>query len=290
MATVFEIFIILHDEKYARQAAQQAFFRLDRLEGELSRFIPNSDISRINLAQTHEIIPLGMDAFNCIKIGADLYTQTNGAFDISIGNLLACWLGREHSLHHPSGQELTWAAAHTGLRHLSIDEDTMAVQVLQSPVYLDLGGMGKGYAVDQMAQMLYEWGIENFLVHGGKSSVLVSGQYGSGHGWPLSLSRPWYPGDAFERFEVTNRTISGSGLSKGRHIINPLSTQPVSGNMAAWAFSSSAAYSDALSTAFMIMSEKEIAAMCQSHDDYKAILLIQEGENERILHFNGCEW
>ena len=285
MATVFEIVISNQDEKYARQASQEAFRRLDSLEQSLSRFLPTSDISRINHARENEIIRLGPDAFACLKLCAHFYTETNGAFDITIGLLMSTWLNPDKTLRRPTDQEVMRAGEHTGMHHLIIDETAMMVQVLLTPLCVDLGALGKGYAVDQMAHILQEYSIENFLIHGGASSVLGYGRYGLESGWPLTLSRPWLERDVLEKIMLSDRSISGSGLQKGRHIINPRTARPVEGQIAAWAFAPDAASTDALSTAFMIMTGDEIQALCRKWNRVGALVLSTDQGVERLKRF-----
>ena len=85
MATVFEIFIIHKDKVYAEEAAFEAFRYLDQLEQELSRFLTNSDISRINHSGAGQPIRVGSDTFACLKQCVDLTAKTKGVFDITIG-------------------------------------------------------------------------------------------------------------------------------------------------------------------------------------------------------------
>ena len=101
MATTFEILIVHEDDLYARQAAMAAFAEVDRLEEELSRFIENSDISRINELPAGESLPLGLDTFECLKISVRMYAETDGAFDITIGSLFQCWRNDDETPRTP---------------------------------------------------------------------------------------------------------------------------------------------------------------------------------------------
>src|SRR4030043_470951 len=92
MATTFEVFIIHEDGRYARQAAQAAFDRLAPLAQQLSRYIENSDISRINNLVVGRSLRIGLDTFECLQISRRIFDQTNGAFDITVGSLMRCWL------------------------------------------------------------------------------------------------------------------------------------------------------------------------------------------------------
>ena len=102
MATVYELYIVDEDEDYARAGAQAAFAEVDRLELEMSRFLSNSDISRLNAAEHGEIVDLGMDTFECLRRAKEMHDKTGGAFDISVGALYACWLDEDRRLRVPS--------------------------------------------------------------------------------------------------------------------------------------------------------------------------------------------
>ncbi|MHC4537914.1 MAG: FAD:protein FMN transferase, partial [Planctomycetota bacterium] len=150
------------------------------------------------------------------------------------------------------------AREHTGAHLLQLDEFEHTVQLSISPVLVDLGGIGKGYAVDRVAELLRDWSIEIALVSGGYSSVLALDGPADTKGWPLTLSNPGNHKQVLARPCLQGRALSGSGLQKGGHIIDPRTVQPVKGKIAAWASASDAATADALSTAFMIMSPDEI--------------------------------
>lgn len=288
MATTFEVIVVQEDARYARQAAAAAFDEVDRLEGELSRFIENSDITRINNLPANEPLRLGLDAFECLQLSCRIYAETNGAFDITIGSLFSCWRNEDGTLRTPSQEELNLARRHTGTHLLQLDESEHTVQ-LASPVQVDLGGIGKGYTVDRMAELLREWSIETALISGGYSSVLALDAPADTKGWPLTLSNPDNRKEILARPSLRGRAISGSGLQKGRHIIDPRTAQPVKGKYAAWASASDAAIADALSTAFMVMSLDEIRQYCSRHPDVSAMIMLEsdgkDAQKDKILHF-----
>lgn len=289
MATIFEV-LICHQEKiYAQQAAQEAFFEVDRLEQELSRFIENSDISRINQLAINESTKVGPDAFECLLQCTKLYIDTNGAFDITIGSMMDCWLHEDKTLRNPSKKEIRLAKQRTGLHHIQLDETQFSVQIISSPVQLDPGGFGKGYAVDKMAELLIEWDFEAFLIHGGKSSVLAVGSPPEEKGWRVSLTSPFSVRQTIKQIWLKNQAMSGSGLQKGFHIIDPRTAQPIKTNRAAWTFSPTAATCDALSTAFLVMTSNEVTKYCLNHPEVKAIIITEDKEGktcgEKIIKF-----
>ena len=264
MATEFEIFICHEDKDYSFQAAQEAFTKLNRLELELSRFIENSDISRINTLKKDGSTQVSIETFECLQQCKQLFFQTKGAFDVTIGNLMTAWLNKDKSLRNPSIDELKFAKENTGMQFVDLDEREYTAKVLRSSTQIDLGGFGKGYALDKMAEIFPEWDIDRVLLHGGKSSVLGLSPPPDLKGWPVTLSDP-FSKKIIRRLYLKNSAVSGSGLQKGQHIIDPRIGKPVQVGKAAWATAQNAALSDALSTAFMIMTESEIREYCKKH-------------------------
>jgi len=282
MATVFEIYITDDDETYARQGAQAAFAEVDRLELEMSRFISNSDISRLNDAVSGETVDLGMDVFECLSRAREMYDKTSGAFDISVGALYSCWLNDDRTLRQPSDEELARACELTGLDHLKLNEEDFSAEVLTEGVQFDLGGIGKWYAAEKMAEILREWSLGQALVLAGASSVLSVSVPEGMTGWPIKLRHPGNREDVLARFELTEGAISGSGNQKGQHIIDVRSVEgvPVEGRLAAWAMAPDAVAADALSTAFMMLSAGDIDDYCLANPGTAAIIVPHVGSEK----------
>jgi thiamine biosynthesis lipoprotein len=288
MATTYEIMVVHEDERYARQAATAAFNEVDRLEGELSRFREDSDITRINNLPAHQPLQVGIDVFECLRLSVRMYGETNGAFDVTIGSLLKCWRNDDGSPRTPSRRELDVARLHTSANLLELDEREHTVRLSVSPTQIDLGGVGKGYAVDRVAELLREWSIDTALISGGYSSVLAMDAPAGTKGWPLTLSDPADRKRILARPYLRHRALSGSGVQKGGHIISPRTGRPVEGRRAAWSSAPGAGTADALSTAFMIMDPDEIERYCSLHPDALAMVILQdEGQEQKetILQF-----
>jgi thiamine biosynthesis lipoprotein len=270
MATVFEVYTTHPDPAYAAQAAQAAFELVDQLERELSRFRPNSDITRINHLRAGERTRVSPSTIECLLIAHHMFDVTAGAFDISIG---------------------------TGLPSLSFDSDECLVHAAGSGVQLDLGGVGKGYAVDRMAELLEDWGLRSALVHGGFSSVLALDPPGTSEGWPLTLSDPASRSRVLSRPTVRQTAFGASGLRKGDHILDPRTTQPARGRAAAWVAVprpqapvahdgpriAAAAVADALTTAFMLLDIDEIRTICHATPGVQAWVLPDAAHE--VVHF-----
>jgi FAD:protein FMN transferase len=286
MNTVYEVYAVHPNERYAAQAAQAAFDLVDRLESELSRFRSNSDITRINQLTAGESARIGPSAIECLVIARHMYDLTSGAFDISIG---------------------------TGLPTLELDADDFLVCATTDGVQVDLGGIGKGYAVDLMAELLEEWGLQRALVHGGFSSVLALEAPAARDGWPLTLSDPAAPSRVLTRLSMRQTALSASGVRKGDHIVDPRTGEPVRGRLATWVALprperagveapaegpapseaegprlAPGAVADALTTAFMLLGAEEIAAICERSPGLEAWVLPEGPVGEaNLLHFGG---
>lgn len=272
MATVYEVFAAHGDRQYAAQAAQAGFELVDQLERELSRFLPNSDITRINHLGAGESTRVGASTLECLLIARHMFEITNGAFDVSIG---------------------------TGLPSLELDVDESVVRAGARGVRIDLGGIGKGYAVDLMAELLEEWGLSAALVHGGFSSVLALDPPAGREGWPLTLSDPAAPSRVLERLSVRQTALGASGVRKRDHIVDPRTGVPVRGRTAAWVTlprprvpepdagtasqprAAAAAVADALTTACMLLSRDDVAALCRNSPGLDAWIL----DDTELVHF-----
>ena len=199
-----------------------------------------------------------------------------------------CWLNDDKTLKIPSKEQLNRAIQNTGMNLLSLERGGYTVGVLADDVKIDVGGIGKGYAIDQMARQLKEWGIKTALIHGGFSSVLAIGSPLDFKGWPVTISDPYKPEQLLISLRLKDCAISGSGLQQGMHIIDPRTAKSIEDRFAAWAVGSDAATADGLSTALMIMSQEQIEQYCLKHGDVKALLAGKQPGD--IVRFGNWEW
>lgn len=290
MGAIFEISICHADGHYVGSASVEAFRLLDQLEHGLSRFIANSDISRISSLKIGESTRVSYETFACLQLCAEMYHLSRGVFDVTIGELYDCWLNSDKSLKSPTQQQVAAARRRAGWTHLSLDEKSYRVRMEGGPVRLDLGGFGKGYALDKMAELLTDWEITSFVLNGGQSSVLFGDAPGD-IGWPITISDPFDGYRVLREFHLARIAIGGSGLGKGRHIIDPRTAQPLENERAAWALAPTAAIADGLSTTFMLLSLAEIADLCAHNPDCSAIIRQKNVEPlaERLVYIGSTQ-
>jgi len=272
----FEVFIQHDDGTYAGRAARDAFQEVDRLEGILSRFIENSDVARINQLAPGEFAIVDEDTMNCLRIARRGWQLTDGAFDVTIGDLIHAW--KNNDLQKAE----TLLANRPSMKMLELTDD-FSVKVLTENIRVDLGGIGKGYAVDKIAEILNEWGIKNALIHGGASSVLAMAPPEGKNGWRITLTNP-SDNSKIASLEMKNEVLSCSGLQRGQHIINPFTGQPVADRRACWIRTkSSAALADALTTAGMIMPVEKIRSLREQIPEMVVMLLMStEGQELKL--------
>jgi FAD:protein FMN transferase len=269
MATQFDVRCTHPDANHARQAARCGFEAVDRLEQQLSRFVENSDVARINHLSAGESTIVGYETMQCLQLAALVYAETGGAFNASIG---------------------------TGFENLELVPAQFLVCARADAVRLDLGAIGKGYAVDRLADVLEDWEVDQALIDAGSSSVLALEPPPGQADWPLTLSEPGVSGVVLVRIGARQRALGASGIWKGDHIWNAREQAPVRSRRAAWVSAprrvladigrqaavegSAAAVADALSTAFMISATEDIETYCRRRPELEAWILERE-----LLHF-----
>lgn len=252
MATHFQARIVHDEREYAAQAAQAAFDLVDSLESQLSRFRSNSDIARLADLMPGERSRLSEPAFACLEIAQRMKEATQNAFcptpaALKTQEALPQWelLKEEHSIVCVSG----W-------------------------LEFDLGAIGKGFALDRTAELLREWECPAFLLVSGGSSILAGAAPPEAAGWSCGLGDDNAP----QRLLLSQASLSGSGLAvKGPHILDPRTGRPAPRQTRAWVLADTAAESDALSTACMVLSEPEVEAILDQNRSWLALLETEDG-------------
>ena len=267
MNTTFAVRIAAADGAYAAQAAQECFLEIAAIEGRLSRFDETSDIAAINQLAPGECLAVDQDTVECLRLALALFESTGGAFDPTVGLAV---------------DRLRGSAADTAHRHgtrgrLLVAADAPVVQVVDGPVRVDLGAIGKGFALDRCVRILEDWDLPRaLLVCGGGSTALALDGPEPGRGWTIGLDR-W-------EVSLERRAISASGFSvQGLHIIDP-STGEAGGRWArTWALCASGAASDAYSTAWMNLDLTTIRSVCSQVEGLTAAVLAAEGAEPAVI-------
>ncbi len=281
MTTFFEVIVPGDDHTYAEQAADAVFAEVDRLEGLLSRFDPCSDVSQINRLKPGQIVRVAPDVFECLSVAAWVFAETDGAFDVTIGPVVG------YQADVKKGKPFDMSAfdsakRRVGMRRLALDDSDFSVGIrpdAEAGVEIDLGGVGKGYALDKVADILEEWGFKNYLLNAGFSTALASGDGDKDGGWLAGVGGQWGKAAGVESVRLFNEALNGSGTEvKGAHIVDPATGFPANAHLAAWSICPSATAGDALSTAYMIMPTEKVKTLCAANQAIGAYLVEPDGK------------
>ena len=269
MTTTFEIQIAHEDVTYAWQAAQAAFQTTVRLEKLLSRYRDDSEVSQLRHLPEGETLRLNPETFSCLQVAAEMQRVTGGAFDPGLGA----------EMDRVRGKGVLVAGASKSERgQLALDPMNFTVRCMRAPINLDLGAIGKGFTVDRMAEELKEWDIARALILASGSSILALDGPGADPDstWEITLA-------GWHRILLRNRSIGCSGTAmKGAHILDPRSGEAAPGPCRTWAFAPSAAVSDALCTAWMLLGADEIQEVCREVKGALAIVQQEEGKPNQL--------
>ncbi len=262
MNTTFTLRLCEEDKDFASGMAKECFDQLDFLESRLSRYVEGSDISCINQMQAGEILYISEVTHQCLLQALDAHTRTGGLFDITLGNRIQHLKNRDVSVPPPLEGSIL------------IYPDSPAVSCLVAGRQLDLGGIGKGFALDQLRQLLLEWGSHGGMLAAGASSLLAFGP----QVWPVDLTGREKP----IRITLQATSLSASGTAiQGSHIVHPagLEAMPLIACAHVWVTAPTAALAEIWSTALMLLQPHDIAAFVAGEE---TLLTVHVEENGKI--------
>jgi len=272
MRTRFELILVGDDESFLRAASEEAISEICSLEQLLTRFRPDSDIGRINCIAPHQPVRVDARTFRLLQRARQLSQETNGAFDITVGT----WW-----------EQNSEAKVIVGVDNFLLDEETMTVQVAKEGIQLDLGGIGKGYALERAAKILRDAGVENAFLHGGTSSAFAFGHDQNGNLWRVAIAHP-ISGETLTTFALANFglsvSVSHSALrtTHSAPTINPLTGEPVTHTLLAAVLLPSPTDAEAWSTALLVLGKEGLKIFQQRHPEGWALLVDNEGKSWQI--------
>jgi FAD:protein FMN transferase len=288
MACAFEITL---DQADARSLVpvQAALNEIDAIEAQLTVFRDTSAIGGINGRAAHEDVACDADLFELLTRCAELSRATDGAFDITSTPLSRCWgfLRREGRV--PSVSEIASARDLVGMRHVRLDPQESSVRFLKPGVALNLGAIGKGYALDRVAHSLRHSQVGEALLSAGRSSLLAIG--GRGRGWPVDIVSPrrqrpiarvWLRDAAMATSGAGEQCVVVDGQRYG-HVLDPRTGWPNDEMLSASVITASAADADALSTAFLVGGPDLPERYCDRHVGVLVLLTPDDRSGDTLV-------
>lgn len=308
MGTRFEVVLPAteRDENPLRllAAAEAVLDEVERLEAQLSRFRPTSELSGLNARAVLESVRTEPRLFALLQQALSLSQATDGAFDPTVGPLLEAWGFSRGSGSLPDPAQVAEARLRTGAALVVLDEDAFTARFRREGVLLDLGAIGKGYALDRAREVLDDAGISEALVHAGTSTVVALGKSGSDEEpWRIALRDPRSSNDAdriLGEVVLRDRALSVSaphgrsftaGSREYGHVLDPRTGEPTQGALLAAVSHPSATLTDALSTALLVLGAPGVALLAAQFPDAD-FLVLDESAGTRLTTAgpNAWEW
>ncbi len=283
MATTFEIALPFGTPN-AMDAAEDALELIDELEDQLTVYRDTSEVSQLNRMAASGPVVVEAKLFDLLNLAATLTADTQGAFDIATGSMIKAWGFYKREGRIPPPAELGVARDNSGMRHVILNAEMRSVKYRRPRLEINLGGIGKGYALDRAAELLQtKWGIRSALLHGGGSSVRAIGTPpGQPRGWPIAIQHPtdrtkslgtvWLNNDALGTSAATFQFFEYNSRKYG-HLLDPRTGWPADGTQSASVIAPNAATADALSTAFFVLGETAAKAYCQPRPELGVLIL-----------------
>ena len=192
MGTTFSVVLYGSDPASMNRAIDAAFEEAHRLDALLSNYQTESEWSRINREAAAHPVVLSPESFRLLADCIEYSRSSEGAFDITVGPLMRLWGFFGGERHVPSADQIRKALELVGYRHVRLNARKHSVRFDRRGVEIDSGGVGKGYAVDHMVEILRARGFRNALVAASGSTIFGLGNPPEeSRGWPISIADPW---------------------------------------------------------------------------------------------------
>lgn len=283
MHTRFSIVLVGVEPERAEALADAAERDLSAHERMMSRFDAEGPVSELNRRAAETAIQPPDELWEIFSLCRDYWKRTQGAFDITLWPLNHLW--REHLARgeEPTAEAIEQARQHTGFDRLHFDEIAHTVRFESQGMSIDLGGFGKGFAIERIAASLRAQGVEQAFLSFGESSITVIGSHPHGPAWPVGIANMFEPSETLHTFHLRNASLSSSGTApfnrmKGPQvfgqIIDPRSGRPLAGYRTISVVSPSGIEAEILSTALLVSPERDRAALISGFSAISAIEIV----------------
>ncbi len=278
MGTRFEIRVVGTDRDRAERAMAAAFAEVARVEALLSEWRGESEISEVNRRGGSGPVEVGPELLEVLWRAIEVAALTGGAFDPTFASCGHLYSFREERI--PTEEELEECLPRIGYEAVEVDRERSTVTLSGEGVRLGIGGIGKGYGVDQAAAVLRARGFRDFLVDGG-GDLLVAGMK-RGRPWEVGVADPRRPGEGLTRVVVRDRAVVSSGDYeryferdgvRHHHILDPATGRSASRSVAVTVVAGDATMADALSTGLFVLGPEQGLAVVEELEGVEALFV-----------------
>lgn len=291
MGTYYQVKYVLTAEQLSRdkfraeEVQAQIDQRLELVNDQMSTYRVNSELSRFN--QTLHSMKISDELRHVVEASLNLFKETNGAFDITVGPLVNLWgFGPDKKINKaPSDEVIAAKRQLVGSQYLSLQENELVKSIPE--LYLDLSAIAKGYGVDQIAEYLQQLGIENYLVDIG-GELRLHGNKVENRPWTLAIERPIAGQNVQRLIQIGNNAIATSGDYRNyfeaegirySHTIDPRTGKPITHKLVSvTVINKSSMLADGLATAITVLGPK-LGLEFAKKQQVPAFLLVKEGDD-----------
>lgn len=292
MGTLFSVKVVAPlDGAAAEILAGAVQAELDAINDAMSTYRADSELSRFNASEGDGVFPLTDATLDVLRVAMEVFEETGGAFDITVGPLVNAWgFGAETPETPPDEAALARLRQRVGSGLLVLEGG--GARKLRPDVYCDLSAVAKGYAVDRVAMLLDARGYTRYMVEVG-GEIRVRGVNASGLPWKLGVEKPDSGGRAVQQvISLTDRAMATSGDYRNyvelrgkrlSHLIDPRTGRPVDHALASvTVLHESCARADAYATALMVLGPNEGMALAERLG-LAVFMLVRDGTEFREL-------
>jgi FAD:protein FMN transferase len=242
MGSTYSLVLYGEDRGKLEAASEEAFEEVRRLDRMLSNYNPGSEWSMVNRYAAERPVKVSSELFGLLAACNEYSRRSEGAFDISVGPLMKVWGFYKGSGRLPQREEIVGALSKVGYRRILLDAGAGTVRFARDGVELDPGGIGKGYAVDRMVDILRKDGVASALVSASGSSIYALGMPPGQTGWKVGIRDPNDEDKTVTEVTLRDESMSTSGnyekffRAEGKiysHIMDPRTGYPALGTLSA---------------------------------------------------------
>lgn len=294
MGTTFRLVLYAPAPGVADAAAEAAFARIAALDASLSDYDETSELSRLSAASQGGPMAAPVEVsralFEVLAHAEEIAERTDGAFDVTVGPFVRLWRRSARQGELPSGARLAEAAPAVGHRHVALDEGARTVRLRTGGMRLDLGGIAKGYALDEALAVLRGLGIERALVDGGGDIAVGAPPPGSA-GWRIALEGAAPVTLLLARAAVATSGDAYRGVTidgvRYSHLVDPRTGLGLTDPITATVVASTGMHADALASAICVLGSEAGLALIDREAGVEARVVTGQGRGRSATESAG---
>ncbi len=293
MGTFAEVSIYSSDEKTAGMAIEESLDEMERMDRIMSNYKKDSELSRLNKKAGKAPVPCNGELLDVIEQSQYYSELSGGAFDITVSPVVALWGFFREKGHVPPDKEIEKVLPAVSYKNIVVNKsnDTKkpaTISFKNTQTQIDLGAIGKGYAVDKALEIIRKYGISNGCINLG-GNIYVLGTPPGKNAWKIGVQHPRNSGEILGYLELKNEATATSGDyerffefngKRYSHIINPQTGRPVSGTIATTIVAPMGTEVDALSTSVFVLGHEKGMELIKKIPNAEAMIAYEEKDGK----------